>query len=227
MTDSILWFATRGAGIVSLLLFTGVLTLGILTAGRWQTRSWPRFITAKLHRDIALLSVVFLGVHIVTAVVDPFTALGPLAALVPFAVDYQRLWLGLGVLALDLGVAVVATSLLRSRVGVRTWRTVHWLSYAAWPLALVHGVGIGTDTSASWMQAIDIACVALVVGATAWRFLVDPLPSGRTAAGQARPTAAGPHGPGVGPGPIMADMAGEHPTGRGDHRRADVRGRAR
>jgi sulfoxide reductase heme-binding subunit YedZ len=139
MTDSILWFATRGAGIVSLLLFTGVVTLGILTAGRWQTRSWPRFITARLHRDIALLSVVFLAVHIVTAVVDPFTALGPLAVLVPFAVDYERFWLGLGTVALDLGLAIVLTSLFRSRVGVRTWRAVHWLSYDAWPIALLHG----------------------------------------------------------------------------------------
>jgi sulfoxide reductase heme-binding subunit YedZ len=176
MTDSILWFATRGAGIVSLLLFTGVVTLGILTAGRWQTRSWPRFITARLHRDIALLSVVFLAVHIVTAVVDPFTALGPLAVLVPFAVDYERFWLGLGTVALDLGLAIVLTSLFRSRVGVRTWRAVHWLSYAAWPIALLHGIGTGTDTPAPWMQVIVIGCVAVVTGATAWRVLV-PAPS--------------------------------------------------
>jgi sulfoxide reductase heme-binding subunit YedZ len=174
MSTSILWYATRGAGIVSLLLFTGVVALGILTSGRWQARTWPRFLTAGLHRDISLLSLVFLAIHIVTAVVDPYTALGPLAVLVPFAVDYRRFWLGLGAVGLDLLLAIVITSVFRTWFGVRTWRAVHWLSYAAWPIAVLHGIGTGTDTSAFWMQVIDVACVALVVGLATWRLLVEP-----------------------------------------------------
>ncbi len=210
MTGSILWYATRGAGIVSLLLFTGVLTLGILTAGRWQTRSWPRFLTAKLHRDIALLSVVFLAVHIVTAVVDPYTSLGPLAALIPFAVPYKQLGLGLGAVALDIGIAVVLTSLFRSRVGVRTWRAVHWLSYAAWPIAVLHSIGTGTDTSALWMQAIVIACVSLVVTAAALRFLVVE-PAAPRAPVQ-RPLTRPPTRPSAVAAPIMTDMIGKPGT---------------
>ena len=107
MTGSILWYATRGAGIVSLLLFTGVVALGVLTSLRAATPWWPRFLTAGFHRNLALLSVVFLAGHILTAVVDPYTALGPLAALVPFSVGYRRLWLGLGAVALDLLLAIV------------------------------------------------------------------------------------------------------------------------
>src|SRR4029077_7398055 len=105
---------------------------------RWQTDRWPRFLTVELHRTISLLSVVFLVVHILTAILDPFTNLGLAAALVPFASSYRPLWVGLGVLSVYLGVAVLVTSLLRERVGLRLWRAVHWLAYASWPLAIIH-----------------------------------------------------------------------------------------
>jgi sulfoxide reductase heme-binding subunit YedZ len=173
VTDTVLWYATRGAGIVSLILFTVVVALGVLSAIRWQTRAWPRFMTAGLHRNLALLSVVFLVIHIVTAVVDPFTSLGPLAALVPFSSPYRRLWLGLGVVALDLLLAIVATSLIRARLGHRTWRAIHWLAYAAWPVALLHGLGTGSDSAALWMRVVDAGCVMVVVGAAIWRLSIE------------------------------------------------------
>jgi sulfoxide reductase heme-binding subunit YedZ len=172
MNDQILWFATRGAGIVSLLLFTAVVCLGILTVVRWQSDSWPRFLSRELHRNLALLSVLFLTIHIVTAIADPFTALGLLAAVVPFASSYRPLWVGLGVVALDLLLAIVMTSLIRNLMGQRTWRAVHWLAYAAWPLAVLHGVGSGTDSSPLWMLPIQAACVLAVAGAAAWRLAV-------------------------------------------------------
>lgn len=172
MSDQILWFATRGAGIVSLLLFTAVTCLGILTVVRWQSPSWPRFLTVQLHRNLALLSVGFLALHIVTAVVDPFTSLGLVAAAIPFASSYRPLWVGLGVISMDLAIAVIVTSLLRDRLGQRAWRAVHWLAYASWPLAVVHSLGAGSDAFAPWMLAITAASVALVGAAVAWRLAV-------------------------------------------------------
>jgi methionine sulfoxide reductase heme-binding subunit len=205
MNDQLLWFATRGAGVVSLVFLTGVVYLGILGALRWQTRAWPRFATTGFHRNLALLSVAFLGVHIVTAVLDPFTSLGPLAALVPFSSSYRTLWLGLGVLALDLGAAVLVTSLVKNRIGRRAWRAVHWLSYAAWPMALLHGVGTGTDAAAPWMIAINLTCLAVVGSAvlvritaggsraaTATPIMAGMQPSTRAATGATRGAAARP-----------------------------------
>jgi methionine sulfoxide reductase heme-binding subunit len=172
VSDQILWFATRGAGIVSLLLFTAVTCLGVLTVVRWQSPSWPRFLTVQLHRNLALLSVGFLALHIVTAVVDPFTSLGLVAAAIPFASSYRPLWVGLGVISMDLAIAVIVTSLLRDRLGQRAWRAVHWLAYASWPLAVVHSLGAGSDAFAPWMLAITAASVALVGAAVAWRLIV-------------------------------------------------------
>jgi methionine sulfoxide reductase heme-binding subunit len=169
MSDTILWYATRGAGVVSLILLTAVVVFGIVSAMRWQTPSWPRFLTTGFHRNLALTTMVFLALHIVTAVVDPFTALGWNAALIPFSSSYRRFWLGLGVVAIYLLLAIVVTSLLRPLFAYRSWRAVHWLTYGMWPIAVVHGAGTGTDFRFAWMLAIDALCVASVLVAVLWR----------------------------------------------------------
>lgn len=169
MSDQILWFATRGAGVVSLLLFTAVVILGILAVMRWQSPAWPRFLSVGLHRNLALLSIAFLLAHIVTAIVDPFTSLGLLAAAIPFASSYRPFGVGLGVIAVDLFLALVITSLLRDRIGQRAWRAVHWLAYASWPLAIVHGVEAGSDASTPWLIGLELGCVAAVLAAVGWR----------------------------------------------------------
>jgi len=174
MSNQLLWYTTRGAGAVSLILLSAVVVLGLLARLRVETRGWPRFLSAAVHGDLALMTIVFLLLHIVTAVVDPFTHLGLVAALVPFGSYYRTFWLGLGTIAFELLLAIVATSLLRRHIGARTWRGIHWLAYASWPVAVLHGAGTGTDSSSSWMIAIDIMCTTAVLGAVAWRMLAAP-----------------------------------------------------
>jgi DMSO/TMAO reductase YedYZ heme-binding membrane subunit len=169
MSDQILWFASRGSGVVSLILASAVVCLGLLTVARWQRPAWPRFLTAELHRRIALLSVVFLGIHIVTAVLDPYTSLGIVAAFVPLASSYRPVAVAFGVISVELMVALIVTSLLRERIGQRAWRAVHWLAYAAWPLALLHGFTAGTDAFSPWLLAIEVACTLAVGSALLWR----------------------------------------------------------
>ena len=167
--ESLLWYATRAAGMVSLVLFTAVGCLGMLTVGRWQRPGWPRFLTAELHSNLALLSIAFLAIHIVIAALDPYTSLGLGSAVVPFSSPYRQFWLGLGGVAMYLGAAIVATSLVRDRIGRRAWRAVHWLSYAAWPLAVVHSIGTGTDGGSIWGLVIVGGCVVAVGASLAWR----------------------------------------------------------
>lgn len=162
-------------------LLTCVVVLGILSTLRVQGGSWPRFLTTGLHRNLALMTLVFLILHIITAIVDPFTSLG-LGALIPFASYYRTFWLGLGAIAFELLFAIIVTSLVRGWVGLRAWRVIHWLSYAAWPVGIVHGMGTGTDSWSAWMLAITAACIAAVGLSLAWRLSArsrDPLASAR------------------------------------------------
>ena len=166
-----LWYATRAAGLVTLLLLTASTLLGVLVAGRVATATWPRFLTLGLHRNIALLAGVFLVLHIAAIVADSYTSIPLTAAFVPFASPYRRFWLALGAVALDLLIALVVTSLARSRLGYRSWRLVHWCGYACWPVAVAHGVGAGTDSRTAWGAGLTLGCVAVVAGAVAWRLL--------------------------------------------------------
>ena len=170
-----LWYLSRGTGAVTLVLLTATVALGIAGAQRWRPAAHvPRFLVDGLHRNLSLLVVVLLAAHVLTAVLDPFAHLRALDAVVPLASAYRPLWLGLGALALDLLIALVVTSLLRARLGLRSWRAVHWAAYACWPVALLHGLGTGTDASAPWLQALTGACAIAVGTAVAMRLLGAP-----------------------------------------------------
>lgn len=168
--SSAVWYFSRATGLVSLVLFTGVVVLGALGAGRFATREWPRFAVAAVHRNLALTGLAFLAVHIASAILDGYVSLGWLDVVVPFGADYQPLWVGLGAVATDLLLAIVVTSLVRTRLPARAWRAVHWLAYLCWPVALVHGFGMAEDDAAlGWIVALDVLCVLAVLGAAGYR----------------------------------------------------------
>lgn len=163
------WYLARGTGVVSLLLLTASLVLGITEVSRWSTTRFPRFVTATLHKQISLLAVVFLGVHILSVVIDGYAPIRLVDAVIPFQAGYRPLWLGLGAVAFDLIIALIVTSLLRRHIGYRAWRAVHWAAYASFPVALLHGFGTGSDTRSPWMFWVNMACLAAFAGAIAWR----------------------------------------------------------
>lgn len=164
-----LWYTTRATGVVALALLTLTVALGILTAGRVGSRSWPAFVSADLHKRISALTVVFLVVHVVTAVVDTYVDVGWASLVVPFSSGYEPLWTGLGTAGLDLLVAVALSSALRQRISARAWRAVHWLAYGSWPLAMAHAIGEGTDGFTLWMDALAGVCAGVVAASVTWR----------------------------------------------------------
>jgi sulfoxide reductase heme-binding subunit YedZ len=166
------WFLIRSTGVVSLVLLTVVMALGIATSNRWSVGRQPRFVTPAVHRSLSLLTIVFVGLHVVTTLLDPYAAVSLLATVVPFARVAHALWIGLGALSLDLMVAVIVTSLLRQRLGYRAWRLTHWLAYLSWPVAFAHGIGIGTDVPSPWFRVLALACLLTVIVATASRYLL-------------------------------------------------------
>jgi Ferric reductase like transmembrane component len=158
-----LWYLTRGTGVTALLLITASVVVGTLSSAQWRTARMPRFVVGGIHRNLTLLAVAFILVHVVTTVADRFAPIGFKDGLVPFLSPYRPFWLGLGTLAFDLILALIATSLLRARLGFRMWRAVHWLAYASWPLAVLHGLGTGSDARFGWLAFVTLTCCASVV----------------------------------------------------------------
>ncbi len=168
------WYLTRGTGIVALLLLTASVALGVLTTSRWRTPRWPRFALSAVHRNLTLLTLVFIVVHVVTTVLDGYAPIRLVDAVVPFVSAYRPVWLGLGAVAFDLLLALVVSSLLRARLGYRLWRQIHWLAYASWPVALVHALGSGSDARAGFMLLAGFGSLAIVALAVLARVAITP-----------------------------------------------------
>jgi methionine sulfoxide reductase heme-binding subunit len=167
--STVFWYASRATGIVALLLLTAVLVLGLLITRQGRLPGLPRFAVTDLHRNLSLLAVAFIAVHVLTAVLDTYVSIPLLSAVVPFASGYERLWLGLGAIAFDLMLAMIITSLVRGRLNRVLWRAIHLLAYVSWPIALAHSMGSSKDLQQGWMLVMSIACIAIVCAAVIWR----------------------------------------------------------
>jgi sulfoxide reductase heme-binding subunit YedZ len=164
-----LWYLTRATGLAALVLLTVSMALGLLSSVRYQRAAWPRFVTLGLHRNISLLALVFTAIHIATTLADSYAPIRLQDVVIPFISAYRPLWLGLGTIALDLMLAMTITSLLRTRMAYRSWRLVHWSSYLCWPVAVLHGLGTGSDTPVRWVLGLTLACVVLIAALIGWR----------------------------------------------------------
>lgn len=168
MTD-LLWAFGRVSGVISILLFTASVVLGIITRSGRPLPGLPRFSISLVHRNVALLASIFLVLHVGTLLLDTYAKLTVFDILVPFRGAFKPFWQGLGTVALDLVIAIVITSLLRKRMGVRVFKFVHWFTYAMWPIAIAHAIGNGTNGTSGWFLLIAAACTLAVFVAVMWR----------------------------------------------------------
>ena len=172
--------------MVALILLTVTVVMGVVASVGWATAHWPRFLSQSVHRNVSLLCVGFVAVHVVTTVSDGYVPIGAAGAFVPFLTQYRPFWIGLGALGVDLLLAVMITSALRRHIGYSSWRFVHWMAYVCWPIAVFHSLGSGSDASLPPVLAVDAVCGAAVLIAFCCRLATArTFPIGRRAAAAA------------------------------------------
>jgi sulfoxide reductase heme-binding subunit YedZ len=182
LTTPFLWYTTRVTGMVALVLFTLVVSLGTLVANRFGGTVVGRFEINELHRSLSMMAMVFLALHITTTVVDTYAPTGWLSAIVPFASPYRRVGVAIGAVAFDLILAVWLSSLLKVRVKNQSWRLIHWFSWLAFLSAIAHAYLTGTDTKNGAGLAVVLSCAGLVLATALWRVVARPTrAAGRTA----------------------------------------------
>jgi len=170
-SSTVLWYGSRATGVVALLLLTAVMLIGLLVTRQGRLPGLPRFAVTGLHRNLSLLAAVFVVLHVVTAVMDGYVNIPLTAAVVPLASPYERIWLSLGTVSLDLMLAAIVTSLLRRHLSRRVWRAVHLLAYVSWPVAWVHSVFASGDLRHGVLFDLAIACAIMVGAGTLWRLV--------------------------------------------------------
>jgi methionine sulfoxide reductase heme-binding subunit len=159
----LLWYLNRATGLVLLVVFTVAVLLGQYTSRRRQKAWTPRFVWLVLHRNITLIGLVLLVLHIATSVADDYVDISIADVVLPFGSPYRTFWLGLGTVALDLLLAVALSTALRHRIRYSRWRLLHWLAYLAWPVSVIHGWGTGTDARGRAALLLTIGCAAAVL----------------------------------------------------------------
>jgi len=199
LTSPYFWYTTRATGLVTMILFTAVVTLGSLVANRVGGTTVGRFELNELHRSVSVVAIVFLALHIATTVMDSFVSTGIISAFIPMTSTYKRVPVALGAVALDLILAVWISSLLKARIANQTWRFIHWFSWLGFATSIVHALLTGTDSRSGVGLVLVIGCSAVALSAGMWRFFARPTrAAGRTAlsplAASAPPPPAQPRG---------------------------------
>jgi sulfoxide reductase heme-binding subunit YedZ len=165
------WYVSRATGVVALLLLTAVMLIGILINRQGRLPGLPRFAVTNLHRNLSLMAVVFIVIHVVTAVLDGYVSIPLVSGIIPFTSGYEGFWLGLGAISFDLMLALIATSLIRGHLSRRLWKAVHWLAYASWPVAFAHSIGSSSDLQGGLLLGLAVACAAALAAALGWRLV--------------------------------------------------------
>ncbi len=189
--QAVTWDVARAGGMVAYLLLTLAMALGLALSLRWQRPRWPRLITNDLHSFVTLLSLVFVGVHVLAVAVDPFVRFGWRDLFVPFATSYRTSWMAAGIVGTYLLLAVWISTQLRTRIGYAVWRKLHGLAFAVYVLSTAHGLGTGTDSRELWALGLYAGSTLLVGGLLIKRLLTPIGAHGRAHPRLAAFTAAG------------------------------------
>lgn len=172
-TTHIFWYLARSSGFLAYLFAWGSVALGLLMTTRLAQRI-DRATQYILHRLLGLGSVAFLGVHFYTLLLDPWASFSAKDLFVPFAASYRPFWMGCGILAAYLLVAIAATSLFQQRLPKVLWRGIHSLAFLTFFVGLAHGIGSGADSGRLWARALYGLTAGLVVGLCAHRLFRTP-----------------------------------------------------
>jgi len=171
-SDPTFWILARASGLLAYALLTSSILAGIVLKARPFGAALKAVVVADLHRFLAMLALGFIALHAAALVLDSTVRISVAALFVPGLVPYRPLWSSLGVLAAELMLLVYASSMLRRRIGARAWKRLHWLTYAIFALATVHGLAAGTDGGRPWALVLYGGAVGAVTAAAGWRALV-------------------------------------------------------
>jgi predicted ferric reductase len=181
--DHTYWYMTRAAGFVAYMLLFVAVVFGLTMTSDVVSRWLARFRVYDLHRFLSLLALAASVFHALIVLPDRYIAFTLLELLVPFASPYRPFYMALGTLSLYLTAFIVGTFYLRRLVPYRVWRLIHYATFGAFGLALLHGAGAGSDTAATWPPYLYAATGLIAFNLLVYRALKGSARPGRPQAG--------------------------------------------
>ena len=167
-SDQVTWYVTRAAGMIAYLLLWLSTVWGLAIPSKLFGDVLSGDFTFDFHQFISLLSLGFLGLHIVVLTADRYLPFSLAQILVPFLSPYRPLWVGIGILAFYLLLLVTITFYLRKQIGMKAFRYIHYTSLVAYLGAVVHALMSGTDSSLPVVILLYVGTSAVVVFLTVY-----------------------------------------------------------
>lgn len=170
------WFISRAAGLVTFAVLSVSVIMGLLMSSKTSTLLSKPFVY-ELHTFLSTLALWLVAIHVGALLFDSFVRFTPTQILIPFSSPYQRFWTGLGGVAAWSSVLLVASFSFRRRIGHANWRRLHYLSFGAYVIGLVHGLGNGPDAGLAVVFTMYLVSAATVAGLTVFRIATAMLPA--------------------------------------------------
>lgn len=169
------WYLSRSSGIVAFWLLTLSAGLGMsITSRLWDgliNRAW----VYEIHKFLSLLTLGFIGLHIVSLLPDPWSSFRLIDLLVPGTSAYRSLPVAVGVIAMYGAIIATGSFYVKRWIGHKTWRTLHYTTFVTFGLALLHGIFAGTDSPERWMRFSYVGALLLIFFLGVIRILTTPV----------------------------------------------------
>jgi predicted ferric reductase len=168
------WYLSRGSAIAAFGLLWLSMASGTAITNK-MARFWPGGPTAfAVHEFSSLLGIAFAVFHALILLGDHYINYSLSQVLVPFAsANYRPVWVGVGQVGLYVWIVVTFSFYVRKQIGHKTWRWIHFASYGAFLMALLHGVTSGTDSGLLWAQLMYWFAGGSLLFLLAYRVLVS------------------------------------------------------
>ncbi len=170
------WYLSRASALVAFALLWISTLLGLMITNK-LARAWPGGPTAfSLHQHTSLLALGFAIFHGLILLGDQYIGYTLGQVLVPFSgASYKPFWVGIGQVGIYLLAVVGLSFYVRRQITQKTWRLIHFASFAMFIMALAHGIFSGTDSSALPVQLMYLLAAASTVFMTIYRIFVARL----------------------------------------------------
>jgi sulfoxide reductase heme-binding subunit YedZ len=167
-STQIWWYVTRSAGIIAYLLLWFSMVWGLVIPSKLIHPVIEQTFSVDFHEFISLLSIGFTLVHIFVLTIDRYLPYSPLQILVPFLSPYRPFWVGVGVIGFYITLLVTITFYVRSKIGVKAFRSIHVLSLLGYLGVTLHGLYAGTDSPLVTMQLLYKGTALVVIFLTVY-----------------------------------------------------------
>jgi predicted ferric reductase len=163
------WYMARAGGIIAYLLMWLSVVWGLLLSTKITARLIPPSLAYGLHEFVSIMAVIFAVLHSVVLLGDKYINFNILHLVVPFTATYEPVWTGMGTVGFYLITAMTTSFYVRKQIGQKVWRKLHYFTFLAFGLVLVHGLMAGTDTPLPIIRLMYLGTGAGVLFLTYYR----------------------------------------------------------